>query len=93
LRRTFRQALCAEDPTPLLQWLGKDRAMIVFADLEDFKVKQDAFEAIIRNMAPACLSRLLSLITSRKTDHAPIRRLSSRREPDERQDARAQARL
>ena len=37
-----------QDPAQLLKWLGKDRAMVVFADLQDFRAKQAAFEELIR---------------------------------------------
>ena len=37
-----------EDPEKLLKWLGKDRAMIVFADLQDIGVKKAAFEGVVR---------------------------------------------
>src|SRR5262245_3699804 len=37
-----------DDPAKLLEWRGKDRAMIVFASSADFKDKKSAFERIIR---------------------------------------------
>lgn len=37
-----------EDPAALLKWLDKDRAIVVFSNLEDFKAKQAAFEQIVR---------------------------------------------
>jgi hypothetical protein len=37
------------DPAGLLKWLAQDRAMIVFADLDDFKARQAAFEPLIRS--------------------------------------------
>lgn len=36
-----------DDPTALLKWLAKDRAMIVCADLQDFRAKQAAFEVVV----------------------------------------------
>ncbi len=36
------------DPEDLLTWLAKDRAMIVFKDLQDFGGKQADFELVIR---------------------------------------------
>lgn len=36
-----------DDPTNLLKWLATDRAMIVCADLQDFRAKQAAFEAVV----------------------------------------------
>lgn len=37
-----------EDPSKVLKWLGKDRAMIVFDSLGDFSRRNDAFERIIQ---------------------------------------------
>jgi hypothetical protein len=37
-----------EDPAKLLKWLGKDRAMVVFADLGDFKARKADFVRIVR---------------------------------------------
>jgi hypothetical protein len=36
------------DPARLLKWLGEDRAMILFENLEDFNTKKTAFEQIIQ---------------------------------------------
>lgn len=36
------------DPDTLLRWLAKDRAMIVFADMKDFRAKKAAFEGLVR---------------------------------------------
>jgi hypothetical protein len=36
------------DPENLLKWLAKDRAMVVFKDLQDFGGKQAGFEKILR---------------------------------------------
>ena len=37
-----------DDPSKLLKWLGKDRAMMVFASLGDFSRTSDACERIIK---------------------------------------------
>jgi len=37
-----------EDPSKVLKWLEKDRAMIVFDSLGDFSRRNDAFERIIQ---------------------------------------------
>ena len=44
-----------EDPRKLLKWLARDRAMIVFNDMKDFKAKQAAFVGIIRSWI-ACVT-------------------------------------
>jgi len=36
------------DPEGLLQWLAKDRAVVAFADLADFREKAEAFRAVLR---------------------------------------------
>lgn len=36
------------DSSGLLKWLGKDRALVAFADLQSVKTNQKAFTAIIR---------------------------------------------
>lgn len=36
------------DPEGLLRWLGKDRAMVEFADVKDLKAKGAAFRAVLR---------------------------------------------
>jgi hypothetical protein len=36
------------DPEGLLRWLGKDRAMVEFADLKTLKAKGEAFRAVLR---------------------------------------------
>lgn len=38
-----------DDPEKLLKWLARDRATIVFKDMDDFKAKKAAFLGIIRN--------------------------------------------
>ena len=40
--------LAIEDPDKLLEWLGKDRAIVAFADAKDFAKKKAAFKAIVR---------------------------------------------
>lgn len=37
-----------EDPAKLLKWLGKDRAMVEFADAEEFNKSKAAFQAVLR---------------------------------------------
>jgi hypothetical protein len=37
-----------DDPDGLLEWLGPDRARVVFADLVDLRRRQAAFEAVLR---------------------------------------------
>ncbi len=36
------------DPEGLLRWLGKDRAMVGFADLEELEARSAAFRAVLR---------------------------------------------
>lgn len=36
------------DPAGLLQWLGPDRATVVFRDAADVEAKADAFTAVVR---------------------------------------------
>lgn len=40
-----------KDPSRLLEWLGKDRASVTFADAEDFQKKRAAFVKIIKRWA------------------------------------------
>lgn len=40
--------MAIDDPTALLQWLGKDRAMVTFRDAKDLAAKRSAFEAVVR---------------------------------------------
>jgi len=40
--------LVVDDPEGLLRWLGKDRAIVTFTDLDDIEAKRPAFEAILR---------------------------------------------
>jgi len=37
-----------KDPKGLLKWLAKDRAMVVFKDMQDFTMKKDAFKVVVR---------------------------------------------
>ena len=37
-----------DDPSGLLQWLAKDRAMATFADADDVQARGPAFECIVR---------------------------------------------
>jgi hypothetical protein len=36
------------DPARLLQWLGKDRAMVVFADAKDINAKRRPFDTLLK---------------------------------------------
>lgn len=36
------------DPMKLLKWLGKDRAMVAFENLDDFNAKKAAFKRIVQ---------------------------------------------
>lgn len=38
-----------DDPGKLLKWLARDRAAIVFKDMDDFKTKKAAFLRIVRS--------------------------------------------
>lgn len=38
-----------EDPSGLLTWLAKDRAMVVFEDAKDVKARRAALEAVLRH--------------------------------------------
>jgi hypothetical protein len=52
-----------EDPEKLLKWLGKDRAMVVFENLQEIELKRAAFERIIQHwlayVAPTGLGKAL----------------------------------
>ncbi len=48
VRELPRGGVVVDDPEGLLQWLGKDRAMVVFASFEDFRARKAAFERIVR---------------------------------------------
>jgi hypothetical protein len=41
--------LKVEDPTGMLTWLAKDRAMIKFANGSDFQAKKGTFTALVRS--------------------------------------------
>jgi hypothetical protein len=41
--------LLIDDPEKLLKWLARDRATIVFKDMNDFKARKAAFLGIIRS--------------------------------------------
>ena len=36
------------DPGSLLEWLGRDRAMLMFSDMQDLLAKQDGLKALVR---------------------------------------------
>lgn len=38
-----------DDPDKLLKWLARDRAVVVFKDINDFNAKKTAFLSIIRS--------------------------------------------
>lgn len=48
VRSTETPGIAVADPDGLLVWLGRDRASIGFADLEDWSRKRPAFIAVIR---------------------------------------------
>ncbi len=37
-----------DDPDGLLEWLGPDRARVAFADMDELRRRQPAFEAVLR---------------------------------------------
>lgn len=43
-----KSATRVSDPAGLLQWLGKDRAMVTFRDMKDIRGRQRAFEELLR---------------------------------------------
>ena len=47
-RPTASTGIAIADPAGLLEWLGKDRARVSFADRTDIAAKQAAFSALIR---------------------------------------------
>ena len=49
VRDTAPGGVAVRDPEQLLKWLAKDRAMIVFKDMQDFAAKKAAFEGIVRS--------------------------------------------
>ncbi len=48
MRELPRGGVIVDDSDGLLEWLGKDRAMVVFASLADFRARRAAFERIVR---------------------------------------------
>jgi hypothetical protein len=42
-----------EDPAGLLKWLGKDRAMVSFADMSAVEAKEEAFVELLRRWIKA----------------------------------------
>jgi hypothetical protein len=42
------RGLSIDDPDKLLKWLGRDRAMVEFTDLDVLKSRQTAFQALLR---------------------------------------------
>jgi hypothetical protein len=44
-----KHGLAVEDPAGLLDWLAKDRARVVFADLADAEAKREDLQALIRS--------------------------------------------
>ncbi len=53
-RSRGRSAKRVEDPAKLLTWLGPDRALATFRDLEDVRARRRAYQALIRAWI-ACL--------------------------------------
>ena len=47
VREIASEGMQVDDPQNLLKWLAKDRAMVVFTDMNDLKVKTDVLEGII----------------------------------------------
>lgn len=43
------EGLNIDDAAKQLRWLGKDRAMLVFKDLQDFEQRRAGFEALMRS--------------------------------------------
>lgn len=48
VREMGNERIPISDPQGLLRWLAKDRATIVFRDMEDFVAKKAAFETVVR---------------------------------------------
>jgi hypothetical protein len=48
VRKLPADGLAMEDPTKLLEWIGKDRAMVVFRNLEDVNAKSAALVRIVQ---------------------------------------------
>lgn len=49
VRDTAKTGIAVDDPTGLLQWLAKDRAVLTFPDLPAVQAKREAFAALIRS--------------------------------------------
>ena len=48
VRDTAVTGITIEDPTALLEWLARDRAMVKFRDLQDIAGKRAAFTLLLR---------------------------------------------
>lgn len=48
IRDTATTGIAIADPHALLEWLSKDRASVMFHDMEDIDAKRDAFTDLIR---------------------------------------------
>ena len=53
VKPTAQTALPIPDPTHLLEWLAKDRAVVKFTDAADAQAKRAALEAIVREWVRA----------------------------------------
>jgi len=49
VKATATDGIKLADPSNLLEWLAKDRAVVKFADLKDLRSKRAALEAIVRD--------------------------------------------
>ncbi len=48
VRESPSGSVVIDDPTALLKWLGKDRAMVEFADAQAFASAEPAFRAVLK---------------------------------------------
>jgi len=48
VREMPKGGLAIDDPANLLNWLGKDRAMIEFAELQEIESKRRQFQSVVR---------------------------------------------
>lgn len=48
-KRKLAEALAIEDPSGLLEWLGKERAVVAFVDAADLRRKRDALQRLVRS--------------------------------------------
>jgi hypothetical protein len=48
VRESSPKGVVIDDPGGLLKWLAKDRAMMVFENLEDFSARRTAFQRIVK---------------------------------------------